>query len=147
MNNQSIILWGIVIVLSFIIYTFIMIKLRNRRLCKEYIRKYIEQGYSLPIEIVKGTYKVCEKWRGYIIVLIRIENGKEIGASLDATVPDKMYRRVLKGHVYDFYYDYKEHQLCFNNEKRHAEKSCLTENYMKQNWFPLKTRILEKLNR
>ena len=145
MNNQYIILSGIVV--FFVFYTYALVKLRNRRICKEYILKYLRNGHPFPIEIIKGSYEVVEKYSGDRLDLVRVEKGRKIGSTLYVVVPIRMFDRLTLGRVYYFCYDYKEHLICFHNESRHTERSYMSEDNMKKELFPLKTHFLERLNR
>lgn len=145
MNHQNIVVLSLLLFLFICAYALEVLK--KKSFWKKEILEHIKLGHVLHVEIIKGPYRVIEKHGGDRLSLIRVENGRDVGYKLNVVVPIRLYERLTLRHVYYFYYDYKEHLICFHNESRHTEKSCLSEDYMRRDEFLIKTSVLEKLNR
>jgi hypothetical protein len=106
----------------------------------------IKRGHSIPIEIVSGAYEVVNKHENYHLSLARQIDGKSSSIMINATVPRRMYDRILAGRVYYFHYDYKNQEICFNDSLKHTEQSDYRLDEMKSRKFPLRSKLLAQEN-
>jgi hypothetical protein len=137
--STEVVILSVVFLSSF----FVFLKRWKYLLCKKDLETKIQQNASLPIELLKGVFKVVEKIGDSFLIVTPFN--KHDGIRLKVNVPRMMFNRVKESCVYYIYYDYKKHEIHFDSDTSHTEDSNLIEEDMKEDSFPLKTKILAKL--
>jgi hypothetical protein len=144
MNQNQITVLLVAIILVGLTIVFFQ---NRRRTIENEIRDSIDAKYPFPVEVLYGTYLVLSKSVQNHVSVIRVDSeGKHLGFVIEVTVPPRMHKRLIEGVAYSFYYDYKMAEICFIDLLKRTEQSNYSLEEMKKFLFPLKARILERIN-